>query len=263
MYTDHANIVRLQDKPLDQVDPVSFRTCSELTADGSEIRNLSGRSMRLADGLSRLYDTTSVPQEQEKKMLERLEERTRELATAHARLKDPDCDDFLEFPEPDPSPKAASKEEVARGEALVADAVQAERPPKDRVLAPRVAVLYAPAYQAEPDLQTQCDLVEAGLRTAGVESTVVPSATSFADDDNVGYWIDARARQMSETVKRLRKQILTGVMTMIREVCRRKPRLLVGAHQGALIVLMCSLPFVVVEALRQRVSTTLLYWSWS
>ena len=120
MYTDHANIARLQDKPLDQVDPVSFRTCSELTADGSEIRNLSGRSMRLADGLSRLFDTTSLPQDQEKKMLERLEERTREsreLATAHARLKDPDCDDFLEFPEPNPSPKAASKEEVARGEA--------------------------------------------------------------------------------------------------------------------------------------------------
>ena len=33
--------------------------------------------MRLADGLSRLFDTTSVRQEQEKKMLERLEERTR------------------------------------------------------------------------------------------------------------------------------------------------------------------------------------------
>ena len=34
MYTDHANIVRLQDKPHDQIDPASFRTCSELTADG-------------------------------------------------------------------------------------------------------------------------------------------------------------------------------------------------------------------------------------
>ena len=35
-------------------------------------------------------------------MLERLEERTRELATARARLKDPDCDDddFLEFRAP-------------------------------------------------------------------------------------------------------------------------------------------------------------------
>ena len=42
---------------------------------------------------------------------------------------------------------------------------------------------------------------------------------------------------------------------MIREVCRPKPRLLVGAHQGALMVLMCSLPFVVEVALRQHVST--------
>jgi hypothetical protein len=53
MYTDHANLVRLQDAPLDRVDPVAFRMNSELTQDGSELRNLAGRSMRIADGLSR------------------------------------------------------------------------------------------------------------------------------------------------------------------------------------------------------------------
>ena len=58
MYTDHANIVRLQDCSLTRL------ILSVSTADGSEIRNLSGRSMRLADGLSRLFDTTSVPKEQ-------------------------------------------------------------------------------------------------------------------------------------------------------------------------------------------------------
>ena len=33
---------------------------------------------------------------------------------AHARLRDPDCDDFLEFPEPEPEPKNAA--EVAEGQ---------------------------------------------------------------------------------------------------------------------------------------------------
>ena len=79
MFTDHSNIVRLQDKALDEIDPVSFRTCAELTADGSEIRNLAGRSMRIADGLSRMYNGGKIPEEQERVVRERLEERTKEL----------------------------------------------------------------------------------------------------------------------------------------------------------------------------------------
>ena len=44
-------------------------------------------------------------------------------------------------------------------------------------------------------------------------------------------------------------------MQVIHEVSRRRPRLLVGAHQGALLVLLCALPLVVEAALRARVST--------
>ena len=58
--------------------------------------------------MSRLFETTSVPVAQEREMLRRLEQRTKELETAHARLRDPDCDDFLEFPEPEPEPKKVS-----------------------------------------------------------------------------------------------------------------------------------------------------------
>ena len=157
MYTDHANIVRLQDKPLDQIDPVSFRTCSELTADGSEIRNLSGRSMKLADGLSRLFETTGIPAEQEKEMLKRLERRTQELQTAHARLRDPDCDDFLEFPEPEPEPKKVTAAEVARGQELVSEQVQTAAEGSG-ALHPPMPVLYAPAYQSTPDASVQVGL---------------------------------------------------------------------------------------------------------
>ncbi|CAE7414821.1 pol, partial [Symbiodinium microadriaticum] len=173
MYTDHANNVRLQDKPLDQIDPVSFRTCSELTADGSEIRNLSGRSMKLADGLSRLFETTGVPAEQEQEMLKRLERRTQELWTAHARLCDPDCDDFLEFPEPEPEPKKVTAAEVAKGQELVSDQVQT-------------------AAEGSATLHPPVGLIEDGLRSAGVNSVVIASASPFTDDDNFGYWVDVK-----------------------------------------------------------------------
>ena len=43
--------------------------------------------MKLADGLSRLFETTDVPAAQEREMLRRLEQRTKELETAHARLR--------------------------------------------------------------------------------------------------------------------------------------------------------------------------------
>ena len=44
--------MRVQELPLDTVDPLAWRMNAEMTADGSELRNLAERSMRLADGIS-------------------------------------------------------------------------------------------------------------------------------------------------------------------------------------------------------------------
>ena len=77
--------------------------------------------MKLVDGLSRLFETTGVPAEQEQEMLKRLERRTQELQTAHARLRDPDCDDFLEFPDfrsQSPSPRRSPRLRSRRGRSL-------------------------------------------------------------------------------------------------------------------------------------------------
>ena len=168
-------------------------------------------------------------------MLRRLEQRTKELETAHARLRDPDCEDFLEFPEPEPEPKKVSDAEVAKGKELVSEQVQTASEAVSS-LHPPAPVLHAPADQSVPDVGTQVGLVEDGLRTAGVNSVVIPSACSFADDDNFGCWMDVKARQMSESVRRLRKQVLTDVVTLAREFCsRRRPRLLVGTQQGAIL----------------------------
>jgi len=51
MWTDHSNLTRLQSS--EEIQPKHLRWLSELLADGSTLRSLSGRSARLADGLSR------------------------------------------------------------------------------------------------------------------------------------------------------------------------------------------------------------------
>ena len=58
-----------QDKPAGPDRSSEFPDLFRETSDGSKIRNLWGRSMRL----SRLFETTGVPAEQEQEMLRRLE----------------------------------------------------------------------------------------------------------------------------------------------------------------------------------------------
>ena len=42
LYTDHQNLVRLQDAPLDRIDPIAHRINVELTQDRSEFRTWQG-----------------------------------------------------------------------------------------------------------------------------------------------------------------------------------------------------------------------------
>ena len=54
MWTDHANVTRAANSmKTEDVDAKILRWVAEIMGDGSEIRSLSGRSARLADGISR------------------------------------------------------------------------------------------------------------------------------------------------------------------------------------------------------------------
>ena len=88
LYTDHQNLVRLQDAPLDRIDPVAYRINAELTQDGSELRNLAGRTIRIADGLSRSTLSKELGEERQAMMRQVLEERTQEMIKLQALLKD-------------------------------------------------------------------------------------------------------------------------------------------------------------------------------
>ena len=94
LYTDHQNLVRLQDAPLDRIDPVAYRINAELTQDGSELRNLAGRTIRIADGLSRSTLSKELGEERQAMMRQVLEERTQEMIKLQALLKDETKDFF-------------------------------------------------------------------------------------------------------------------------------------------------------------------------
>ena len=79
LYTDHQNLVRLQDAPLDRIDPVAYRINAELTQDGSELRNLAGRTIRIADGLSRSTLSKELSEERQHQLRSLLEARTQEM----------------------------------------------------------------------------------------------------------------------------------------------------------------------------------------
>ena len=53
IWSDHANVTKLQTIDLQDIEPKHLRWIAEIIADGSEVRSLAGRSARLGDGTSR------------------------------------------------------------------------------------------------------------------------------------------------------------------------------------------------------------------
>ena len=88
MWTDHSNLTRLQTS--EEIQPKHLRWLSELLADGPVLRSLSGRSAKLADGLSR------NPPERD----ELLSQRTKDLQGLIGQLRGFSLEEFLGEEEP-------------------------------------------------------------------------------------------------------------------------------------------------------------------
>ena len=69
------------------------------------------------------------------------------------------------------------------------------------------------------------------------------------------FWLAPYARQAAETKKRYRKQVLAGIVTVLRAVGRVLPDFIAGFQQGAMIAALCSNPLLLEVAARQRVAT--------
>jgi hypothetical protein len=70
--------------------------------------------------------------------------------------------------------------------------------------------------------------------------------------DGAGYWLFPYARRPEEQRKRLRKQLLNSVVTVLRETARWSPSVVLGQGQGGTVVAAASCPRVAELACRYR-----------
>jgi hypothetical protein len=184
MYTDHQNLVRLQDAPLDRIDPVAYRINAELTQDGSELRNLAGRTIRIADGLSRSTLSKELTPERQLEMQKSLEARTQDMIRLQALLKD-DSDDFF-FIEPDMIGPIAAEDY-----GLVAS----EQQKTVKVLFLALYLAVAAVESAQQDLKAKIQKQLPGSLVAFVD--VEPPFEEPASGEY--FWLASYARQPTET----------------------------------------------------------------
>ena len=220
---------------------MAFRINAELTQDGSELRNLAGRTMRIADGLSRSHSLGGAAAEaKSEELLRLLEQRTCDMQRLQALLKDASTDEFMEL-EPEMVGDVRFEEY-----GMVAQAVEP------------IVVLFLAPYAGEATVQLVRDKVKALL------AKILPGPVDLRDVEPAfedectgeGFWFAPFARQPAEAKRRFRKQALAGVVTVLRAVSYHKPRFIVGVQQGGVISLLCGRPAVVETATRQRVATT-------
>ncbi|NDD62505.1 MAG: hypothetical protein EBZ36_00750, partial [Acidobacteria bacterium] len=122
----------------------------------------------------------------------------------------------------------------------------------------KVKVAYLQAYRTEEAVELEMRALRQALEREmpGCEVELLKIEPSFEEPvTGEFYWLAPHARQAAETKKRYRKQILAGVVTVLRAVGRTLPDFLVGSQQGALIAVLMSNPLVLEVATRQRVAT--------
>ena len=248
LYTDHQNLVRLQDAPLDRIDPVAYRINAELTQDGSELRNLAGRTIRIADGLSRSTLSKELSEERQHQLRSLLEARTQEMQRLQALLKDENNDFF--YVEPDMVGKIAAEDyglTLKEGPAEVPEELQLV-----------VTVLVLPPYLLPEAADKEQQHLELALtrKLPGYRLKFKRAEPPFEEAiDGTFFWMSPYARQATETKKRYRKQVLASIVTVLRIVGRVQPDFIAGIQQGGMIAALLSNPLILEVAARQRVAT--------
>ena len=116
-------------------------------------------------------------------------------------------------------------------------------------------VLYLPPYLIPDDVEVCLQKVYEEARKITGSSVRVIQADPPYDEDTVEgslYYMKPYAKDAGARRKLLRKQILTSVASVATDVGSKRPRLIIGVGQGALIALCCSRPLVVEAARRAR-----------
>ena len=241
-WTDHANLTRAQSNDIG-ADIKLVRWVSEILADGSEIRSLSGRSAKLGDGFSR------NPAGRD----ELLEARTKDIAGVAGQLKKFNLDEYL-----GEGTETTSSVPWAIGDDAVPDpAVVGSSSVMALVGSSEVRVLVAMDYQKLKDgnavLKDASRLLEQAL--PGISVGMRACYGPFEDDEGCCSHFDgavARLPAGNKKNKRMRVDLLTSCAKVLREVAAYKPGLILGFGQGGVVVALLRWPLVVELTLQAR-----------
>ena len=232
-WTDHSNVVRLQ-TAID-LDPRHLRWIANLMSDGSVLMNLSGRSAKLGDGLSRNPIT------------DQFREQAKAIQGFSVKEFLEDCASGGMEPQtlpshclPDTEVESYAAVYAAAGERMDVQVLLMEDYGSSTRREMQQAQVWRDLTAAYPWVNFKFDVCE----------------PSFRDDMHQGFWFDPepqRTPNLEHRVRRLRRDCLTGIAKAIRELARVKPQLVLGIGQGGVMALLLSRPRICETALRNKV----------
>ena len=260
-WTDHSNWTRQQ--TAENVEPKHLRWLSEILADGSELRSLSGRSARLGDGYSR------NPPERD----QLLEQRSKDLEGLIGQFRGFSLEGYLEEESNDILPWSVgegvlpeaegphSKDAVSPVAAFVAQfGSDEERLRKNMSAAgvsPDLRVLYVPDYVSGSARLRQTQELSRRFRSTFPECDVKVSLSEgrFEDPEGHGCHFEKQGKQKlsgKKLANATRVDLLTSVATLLRNISHHNPHVIVAAGQGAIIGLAAASPVVVETVMLSR-----------
>ena len=273
-WTDHANWTR--QLVLEDIDVKHLRWVSWIVADGSQIRSLSGRSAKLGDGFSRNPSDRDAL----------IEQRTKDLEGRTGQLRGFSLEAFLSdyeegekvFPwtiAGDAIPdKPEGQEDSDCGERAVSAGVppvscvegaDPERNMTSQEMAglmaaagvkPELRVVYVADYDRMALLAVRHEFWRQAVRHALPEYHTIVSMVRgpFEDDDGNRAHIEAKLghRAKQKLLLETKKDLLTAVVTLARQIAHLRADVAVGEGQGGLVLAAYSRPLVLEVALQAR-----------
>ena len=244
-WTDHANFTKQQTVEPADIDVKMLRWISEIVADGSEIRSLSGRAARLGDGTGRNIENRD----------ELLAQRGKDLKGLIGQVRGFDLDEFLsDWEDPDhpipwavgdtglpvkPEPKQSEQLRGGPGSATDSAALALGAGKLDLPglmasagVSPRLPVLYVPDYTA---MSMRVNLTSRLFRDL---SSILPSweirlavaEGPFEDNEGIGAHLDKDAvgGPPTKQLAALKVDFHASIVKLARHAAMHQPKLIVG-----------------------------------
>ena len=106
-------------------------------------------------------------------------------------------------------------------------------------------------------LEREESLISMLSKVANVDFSVSVAETPFSTEElaATNYWFLPPSRENSNRAKTMRKHIFSSLISLMTQVVRHQPDLIIGFGQGGVIALLAALPMVLETACRSRINS--------